>query len=107
VKSTAHILLEGTPSGVNLADIKADLEQNVTDVKDAHHIHAWSITSEQHLLTLHVHPVAGAIPREVVTGVQRRLSERFSIQHVTVQIEETVCIDEHITGHGPKSTDCH
>ena len=107
VKSTAHILLEGTPSGVNLADIKADLEQNVTGVKDAHHIHAWSITSEQHLLTLHVHPVAGAIPREVVTGVQRRLSERFSIQHVTVQIEETVCIDEHITGHGPKSTDCH
>lgn len=95
VKSSAHILLEGTPAGVNVADIKADLEQNVAEVRDAHHIHAWSITGEQHLLTLHVHPTQGARSRDVVAAVQRRLAERFSIAHVTVQIEEDACADDH------------
>ncbi|SAL75576.1 cation diffusion facilitator family transporter [Caballeronia peredens] len=93
VKSSAHILLEGTPEGVNLVDIKADLEQNVAQVHDAHHIHAWSITGEQHLVTLHVHPVAGASARDVVVAVQQRLATRFNIQHVTVQVEHEVCVD--------------
>ena len=108
VKSSAHILLEGTPEGMNLADIKADLEQNVPEVRDAHHIHAWSITGEQHLLTLHVHPTAGTVSRDVVTAVQRRLAQRFSIEHVTVQVEEDVCIDTHAHGaKGAGATDCH
>src|SRR5579864_549485 len=108
VKSSAHILLEGTPEGMNLADIKADLEQNVPEVRDAHHIHAWSITGEQHLLTLHVHPTAGTVSRDVVTAVQRRLAQRFSIEHVTVQVEEDVCIDTHAHGaKGASATDCH
>ena len=108
VKSSAHILLEGTPAGVDVADIKADLETNVVGVRDAHHIHAWSISGEQHLLTLHVHPIAGAVPRDIVAAVQHRLSERFSIQHVTVQIEEEACIDQY--QHGPDgsgATNCH
>jgi cobalt-zinc-cadmium efflux system protein len=108
VKSSAHILLEGTPAGVDVAEIKADLERNVAEVRDAHHIHAWSITGEQHLLTLHLHPTDGAVHRDVVAAVRRRLSERYSIEHVTVQIEEEACIDEH--EHGPDgsgATNCH
>ncbi|MFL9896185.1 MULTISPECIES: cation diffusion facilitator family transporter [Paraburkholderia] len=108
VKSSAHILLEGTPQGMNLADVKTDLEQNVTEVRDAHHIHAWSITGEQHLLTLHVHPTAGTASRDVVAAVQRRLAERFSIEHVTVQVEEDDCIDTQAHGATSASaTDCH
>ncbi|MDG0026222.1 cation diffusion facilitator family transporter [Trinickia sp. Y13] len=108
VKSSAHILLEGTPEGLSLADIKADLEANLAEVQNAHHIHAWSITGEQHMLTLHVHPTEGAIARDVVTAVQRRLAERFDIAHVTVQIEEDFCIDTH--GHektGASASNCH
>ncbi|RKP58693.1 cation diffusion facilitator family transporter [Pararobbsia silviterrae] len=93
VKSSAHILLEGTPEGIDLAEIKADLEHHVDVVRDAHHIHAWSITAEQHLLTLHVHPMPGATAREVVIAVQRRLEQRYGITHVTVQIEDEDCID--------------
>lgn len=93
VRSSAHILLEGTPEGVELADIKADLEQHVSVVRNAHHIHAWSITGEQHLLTLHVHPVPGATTREIVIAVKQRLTQRYGISHVTVQVEEEECID--------------
>src|SRR3546814_15670985 len=49
IQSSGHILLEGVPAGISIADIKADLEQNVTQVRNAHHIHVWSITAEQHL----------------------------------------------------------
>ncbi|MGN6581809.1 MAG: cation diffusion facilitator family transporter [Bordetella sp.] len=93
VKSSAHILLEGTPVGVTLADIKADLETHVPEIRDAHHIHAWSITGEQHMVTLHVLPAGGIAAREVVGAVQRRLAVRFSIAHATVQVEEDVCLD--------------
>jgi cobalt-zinc-cadmium efflux system protein len=76
-------------------------------VRDAHHIHAWSITGEQHLLTLHVHPAAGEVSRDVVTAVQLRLAKRFSIEHVTVQVEEDACIDTHAYGEkGARATDC-
>ncbi|WP_244140280.1 cation diffusion facilitator family transporter [Caballeronia sp. BCC1704] len=101
VKSSAHILLEGTPKGVNLLDIKTDLEKNVPAVANAHHIHAWSITGEQHMVTLHVHPTAGANAREVVVLIQQRLATQFNIQHVTVQVEHDECVDEHSkTGDG-------
>ncbi len=95
VKSSAHILLEGAPEGVNLIDIKTDLENNVPEVENAHHIHAWSITGEQHMVTLHVHPASGASARDVVISVQRRLATQFNIQHVTVQVEHDECVDEH------------
>ena len=91
VKSSAHILLEGTPEGVSLADIKADLEQNVAEIRDAHHLHAWSITSERHMMTLHVHPAPGASSHEVVSAVQRRLASTFNIEHTTVQVEVEGC----------------
>jgi cobalt-zinc-cadmium efflux system protein len=88
VRSTGHILLEGTPYGVEPEAIKADLEQNVPQVRMAHHIHAWSITAEQHLLTLHVVPSDGVAPREVIAAVRQRVAERFNISHVTVQVED-------------------
>lgn len=93
LRSSGHILLEGAPSGVSIADIKADLEQNVAQVSDAHHIHVWSMTAEQHLLTVHVVPRTGAQPRDVVAAIKARVAERFNILHVTVQVEEDGCAD--------------
>jgi cobalt-zinc-cadmium efflux system protein len=112
VKLSAHILLEGTPHGMSLAEIKADLESNVVEVRDAHHIHAWSITAERHMVTLHVHPAPGVAAREAVTAVRRRLSTRFNVEHVTVQVEEEDCVDslhehEHGHEHDTSKPGCH
>jgi cobalt-zinc-cadmium efflux system protein len=108
VRSSAHILLEGTPSGMDLAEIKADLEENVTEISNAHHIHAWSITAEQHLLTLHIHPREGVPSRDAVRAVKIRLAERFGINHVTVQCEEEDCIDASLPTNGTTAShvDC-
>ncbi|OZI20771.1 cation transporter [Bordetella genomosp. 9] len=89
VRSSGHILLEGTPGGLEPHAIKADLEENVALVRVAHHIHAWSITAEQHMLTLHVVPREGAAVRDVIDAVRKRVAERFNISHVTVQVEDS------------------
>jgi cobalt-zinc-cadmium efflux system protein len=86
-------LLEGVPPSLNLAEVKTELEAALPEVREVHHIHAWSITGEQHLLTLHVVPNETASSRAVITAVKDRLRERFSIEHVTVQVEEGGCID--------------
>ncbi|HTJ93091.1 MAG TPA: cation diffusion facilitator family transporter [Pararobbsia sp.] len=108
VRSSAHILLEGAPEGVDLAEIKADLEQHVPLLRNAHHIHAWSITGEQHLITLHVHRAPGATTREIVVAVQQRLLQRYGINHVTVQVEDEDCIDagHSQAGRSPASECC-
>ena len=103
VRSAAHILLEGTPPGLTIAEIKADLERNVPEVADAHHIHVWSITADSHLLTLHAAPAGTATPAQVVTAIRARLHERFGIHHVTIQVEEHGCHDH--PAHGAPSSD--
>src|SRR5690606_9586213 len=53
VKDAGHILLEGAPAGIVAADIEADLAENVAEIDDVHHVHAWSITQERPMVTLH------------------------------------------------------
>lgn len=93
VRSAGHILLEGTPPGVSIAEIKADLETQVPLVCDVHHVHVWSITADTHLLTLHVVPTQDAAPQQVIAAVSARLAQRFGIDHVTIQVEEGRCAD--------------
>ncbi|MFP3587687.1 cation diffusion facilitator family transporter [Paraburkholderia sp. SIMBA_055] len=91
VKSSAHVLLEGAPDNIDLAQIKSDLEASLPEVQEAHHIHVWSITPEQTLLTLHVRPAPAARAPDVIAAVQQRLRERFQVGHTTVQIETESC----------------
>ncbi|AOB33964.1 zinc transporter ZitB [Bordetella sp. H567] len=98
VRSTGHILLEGAPPGLEPDAIKADLEQNVAVVRVAHHIHAWSITAEQHMLTLHVVPEEGVAARDVIQAVRQRVAQRFDISHVTVQVEDPDHCNENAAG---------
>src|SRR5690606_2675224 len=85
VRSAGHILLEGSPPDVSIAAIKKDIEENVPQAGNVHHVHVWSITAERHLLTMHVVPQSGATAREVIEAVNARLSSRFGIDHITIQ----------------------
>ena len=95
VGSSAHILLEGAPVGFVAAALRADLVAAVPAVEEVHHIHAWSITQEQSLVTLHVRCSPGADPESIVPAVCRRLQERFGISHSTIQVDYEDCVDEH------------
>ena len=94
VRASAHILLEGTPPGLDLAGLRADLQASIPTVSEVHHIHAWSLTAEQTMVTLHVRGAPGSDPAGIVPAVAQRLRERFGIGHSTIQLDCEDCMDE-------------
>ncbi len=50
---SSHILLVGTPDWLDIGEPRAALKTAVPEVDDVHHVHAWSLTSERPLLTMH------------------------------------------------------
>lgn len=100
LRESAHILLEGVPAGVNLAQIKTTLTDEIKDVDGVHHVHAWGLTAEKPLLTLHALIPENAEVQQVVADIKRLLKERFDIEHSTVQVELGPCPDDmHDNGH--------
>ena len=100
VKDAAHVLLEGVPAALDVRDIGRDLVSHVSVVEDVHHVHAWSLSQEHSLLTLHARVTEGTNPDSAVAAIQERLADRFDIRHVTVQIELEGCADEALTVSG-------
>jgi cobalt-zinc-cadmium efflux system protein len=95
VKSSAHILLEGAPPNLDLIALRADLPAAVPAVAEVHHVHAWLLTEEQPLVTLHVRCAPGADPQSIIPAINRRLKDRFGITHSTIQVDPGECKDEH------------
>ncbi len=95
VRSSAHILLEGTPVGFNVDTVRADLLASLPSVGDVHHVHAWSLTQQETFITLHVRCAPGADLDAVVPAVNRHLEQRFGITHSTIQVDHSACEDEH------------
>lgn len=95
VRSSAHILLEGTPVGFDSEALRRDLMSSLPAVQEVHHIHAWSLTQDQPLVTLHVRCAADADRDTLVVAVSQRLRGQFGITHATIQVDHEVCADEH------------
>ncbi|HEX2115871.1 MAG TPA: cation diffusion facilitator family transporter [Alphaproteobacteria bacterium] len=94
VRRAGHILLEGTPEGMDAAEIRDSLA-GVPGVADAHHVHVWSLTSGSPIATLHLRLLPGAQAGAVLVSVKRQLAETFGITHSTVEIDpEDRCADQ-------------
>lgn len=87
VADSGHILLEGSPAGFDASEVKQDLIDQVAAVNDVHHIHAWSISQERPMITLHARVPAGTDSSEACAAIKRRLAERHRMAHATVEIE--------------------
>ena len=94
LRESTHILLEGVPAGVNLAQLKATLTEEIDEVDGVHHVHAWGLTAEKPLLTLHALIPENAKVQNVIGDIKQLLKERFGIEHSTIQIELGSCSDD-------------
>jgi cobalt-zinc-cadmium efflux system protein len=92
-KDAGHILLEGAPSDVDIREVEKDLEAMIPDVLSVHHVHAWSLTEERRLMTLHARVTQSAPPEEVAAAIKARLRQCYGIVHATVEIEHRACAD--------------
>ena len=94
VRRSAHVLLEGTPEGVDLQLLRAELGAAVPGLKDIHHVHAWSLTADKPLLTLHGTIRDDAEGETVLRQVKRHL-EVVGFGHSVVQLERDCPDDDH------------
>lgn len=101
VARSGHILLEGAPESVDTREIASDLPV-IAGVLRVHHVHAWSISQERPMVTLHAVLEPGTDPGIAVGAVKRRLAERFGIDHATVEIEFDSCADGDQTCRAPE-----
>jgi len=104
LKESGHILLEGVPAGVDLSTIKQTLTKEIDGVDGVHHVHAWGLTAEKPLLTLHAQIPENAPVQSVVSEIKRLLKERFDIDHSTIQVELGPCPDDE---HTHEHADAH
>ncbi len=93
VKS-AHILLEGSPEWLDIAELERELRVAVEGVVDVHHVHVWSLTSRHPLLTLHARIHPDAAPAIVLQDIKVFLSRRYAVEHSTIQLEAADCADD-------------
>lgn len=97
LKDAVGVLLEGTPSDVNIAALRETLA--ATDgVAAIHDLHVWSLTSGVNALSVHAVLAEGAEHDDVLTRVHERCTKQFKIAHVTAQTEraEFGCHETHL-----------
>ena len=92
VRETLNILLEGTPHGISLGDIRKGME-DVNGVIDVHDLHVWSLGSQSRALACHVKiddipPSASAC---ILSDLNHVLRDHFHISHSTIQFEHIGC----------------
>ena len=92
VRETLNILLEGTPRGISLVEIRTTLAA-IEGVEDVHDLHVWSLGSNTHALASHV--IIADIPPSasnlILDRIKLVLRERFFIHHTTLQFEHVDC----------------
>ncbi|HEX3892658.1 MAG TPA: cation diffusion facilitator family transporter [Terracidiphilus sp.] len=92
VRETLNILLEGTPRGVSVTEIRSSMEA-VEGVMNVHDLHVWCLGSHSSALSCHV-TIADIPPSEsacILVKLNHVLHEHFHISHTTVQFEHVGC----------------
>lgn len=83
-----RMLMGGTPDGVDLAAIEADM-LSIPEVRGVHHLHVWSLA--EHELSLEAHVVIPAVDparmEAIKAAIKRLLRERWRIAHTTLEME--------------------
>lgn len=92
VMESVQILLESAPSHISVAAVAAEMEK-IKGVREAYHVHLWTITSGMYAMSAHVliDDQLVSKSREILDDIRRLLSDRFKIFHSTIQLECEKC----------------
>jgi len=94
VKRSAHVLLEGAPDWLDVADLRDQIAAKVPGVEGIHHVHVWGLTPQQLMLTMHLQLAEDAPSQSaVVRGVKEYLRDEYGIGHSTIEVEIDGCAD--------------
>ena len=93
---TVHVLLEGTPEGMDRAAVEATLLA-AADVDAVHHLHLWSLASDVPALSAHV-VIRGEVSlhdaQQRGEALKELLATKHGIAHATLELECHPCEDD-------------
>lgn len=95
LKQALAILMEGAPSHIDVTEVQAALAA-VPGVQGVHDLHVWVISEGRDCLSGHVVVGENQDNQSLLKQMQGLLSERFGVQHVTLQLEDAACPPDHI-----------
>lgn len=92
LKASAGILMNATPEGLNLEEIKNFLEQ-IPGVCGTHYLHAWNISASSIGFSCHVEVLDQRVSKTEKLGetIRHKLFHQFGIDHPVLQIETGSC----------------
>lgn len=92
VKESVNILLESVPSHINIDAVAAEI-QKIEGVREAYHIHVWTITSGVYAMSAHVIIDDQLVSRnrDLLDRIRSVLADQFKVIHSTIQIECEKC----------------
>ncbi|HIP47593.1 MAG TPA: cation transporter [Lutibacter sp.] len=95
VKQTVDILMQTTPSNINIDEIKSKVEKT-TEIENIHHVHLWKLDDKQTHFEAHIN-LKNNIDMEKMMLIKQKvehiLKHHFKIQHITLQMEYDTCAD--------------
>lgn len=86
LRESVDVLLEATPSHLNISSILSDLG-SVPGVVSVHDLHVWSITSGLPAMSCHVIVRQNTDFSSILAELSRLMKEKHQIEHTTIQIE--------------------
>jgi len=89
LRDTTHVLMEGTPRGLDPAEVEATIAAQ-PGVESVHHLHLWVLASDVPSLSAHVRLGGDVDLHEAQLRGERvkvALHERHGIEHATLELE--------------------
>jgi len=92
VRDASDVLLEGTPPGIDTAEVESQL-RTIAGITGVHDLHVWTIGSSARALSAHVLLGEGQLNEggRILKRLRAVVNERYGIGHVTVQLESEHC----------------
>lgn len=92
LRQAVHILAEGMPEGMTASEVAAAMGE-VPGVEGIHDLHVWTVSPGYVALSAHVVTADQSLQAtdEMMAAIKHILSERFGIEHTTIQFECAAC----------------
>ena len=89
-RQALRILVQQAPDRVDVTELRDELAK-LPSVTEVHDLHVWTLTSGMEVASAHLTTGADADHGGVLVAAQRLLSERYRIDHATLQVEPAEC----------------
>ena len=89
IPKAIHILMQGVPRDLDVANVTEDLKQ-VDGVIDIHHVHIWHIDEHRRSFEGHIVVETPARMERIKLSLRKRLADEFDITHSTLEFEFTI-----------------